>query len=54
MELLHLKRERSQEDWNAINGSVDKYLASSVKGGFWQVYLYDFLKVETLCSFIFD
>ena len=35
MELLHLKRESSQQDWNAINGSVDKYLASSVKGGFW-------------------
>ena len=34
MELLHLKRESSQQDWNAINGSEDNYLASSVKGGF--------------------
>ena len=34
MELLHLKRESSQQDWNTINGSVDNYLASSVNGGF--------------------
>ena len=32
MELLHLQIEISQQDWNAINGSVDNYLASSVKG----------------------
>ena len=57
MELLHLKRESSQQDWNAINASVDNYLASNVKKGFviiWYVYQYDFLKVETLCSILFD